>query len=68
MCIRDSYVSAWTATTEESLAQEKPAIPEPAVINVRAGINEPDNTGRNIGIGAAIGAIGVAAVSLLTRD
>lgn len=62
------YVSAWTATTKESLAQEEPAVPEPAVINVRAGINEPDNTGRNIGIGAAIGAIGVAAVSLLTRD
>ena len=62
------YVSAWTATTEESLEQEEPAIPEPAVINIRAGINEKDNTGRNIGIGAAIGAIGVAAVSLLTRD
>ena len=62
------YVSAWTATTKESLAQEEPVIPEPAVINIRAGINEKDNTGRNIGIGAAIGAIGVAAVSLLTRD
>ena len=62
------YVSAWTATTEESLAQEEPVIPEPAVINIRAGINEKDNTGRNLGIGAAIGAIGVAAVSLLTRD
>ena len=62
------YVSAWTATTKESLAQEEPVIPEPAVINIRAGINEKDNTGRNLGIGAAIGAIGVAAVSLLTRD
>lgn len=62
------YVSAWTATTKESLAQEEPAVPEPAVINIRAGINEKDNTGRNFGIGAVVGAIGVAAVSLLTRD
>ncbi len=62
------YVSAWTATTEESLALEEPAVPEPAVINIRAGVNDKDNTGRDIGIGAALGAIGVAAVSLLTRD
>lgn len=62
------YVSAWTATTKESLAQEEPAVPEPAVINIRAGVNEQDNTGRTLGIGAALGAIGVAAVSLLTRN
>ena len=61
------YVSAWTATTEESLELEEPEIPEPAVINIRATAAEPDNTGRNIGIGAAIGAAGVAALSLLTR-
>nr|VDG62450.1 Inner membrane protein yhjD [Streptococcus thermophilus] len=61
------YVSAWTATYKESLKLEEPSIPEPAVINIRAGVNEEDTTGRNIGIGAAIGAIGVAAVSLLTR-
>ena len=61
------YVSAWTATTEESLAQEEPAVPEPAVINIRAGVGEPDSTGRNIGVGAAIGALSVAAISLLTR-
>ena len=61
------YVSAWTATYQESLALEEPNVPEPAVINIRAGVNDEDNTGRNIGVGAAIGAIGVAAVSLLTR-
>lgn len=61
------YVSAWTATTEESLALEEPKIPEPAVISIRAAAAQPDNTGRNIGVGAAIGAAGVAALSLLTR-
>lgn len=61
------YVSAWTATYKESLALEEPEVPEPAVINIRTGVNEEDNTGRNIGIGAAIGAVGVAAISLLTR-
>ena len=61
------YVSAWTATYKESLDREEPVVPEPAVINIRAGLNEQDNTGRKIGIGAALGAAGVAAISLLTR-
>lgn len=30
------YASAWTATTEEALAMEKPDAPPPAVINIRA--------------------------------
>ena len=66
------YVSAWTATTEESLAAAPAEIPEPAVINVRAGAAsqraaKQDNSGALLGIGAAAGAIGVGVLSLLTR-
>ena len=64
------YVAAWTATTEESLANAPAEAPEPAVINVRAAAaaNPNNNVGKAVGVGAAIGAIGVGIVSLLTRS
>ncbi|MCT2338499.1 YhjD/YihY/BrkB family envelope integrity protein [Corynebacterium sp. p3-SID1056] len=66
------YVSAWTATTEESLRLAPAELPEPAVINVRAGAARQESrntgTGKAVGVGAAIGALGVGVVSLLTRD
>lgn len=64
------YVAAWTATTEESLAQEKTEVPEPAVINVRgaAGTQTRTGSGTAIGVGAALGAVAVGVLSLLTRD
>ncbi|MCT1462946.1 YihY/virulence factor BrkB family protein [Corynebacterium sanguinis] len=64
------YVSAWTATTEESLAMQKTEVPEPAVINVRAAAATQTKPvkGTAIGVGAALGALGVGLVSLLTRD
>lgn len=65
------YVSAWTATTEESLKVAPAEVPEPAVINVRAGAARQESsasaTGKAVGVGAAIGAVGVGIVSLLTR-
>ncbi|AWB83486.1 YhjD/YihY/BrkB family envelope integrity protein [Corynebacterium liangguodongii] len=65
------YVSAWTATTEESLAAAKTEIPEPAVINVRGAAAAQQNTSSSaaaIGVGAALGVIGAGVLSLLTRD
>ncbi|AQQ14491.1 Inner membrane protein YhjD [Corynebacterium glaucum] len=65
------YVAAWTATTKESLAAQPAELPEPAVINVRAGATNPssqNNTGTAVGVGAALGAIGVGVLSLLTRN
>lgn len=67
------YVSAWTATTEESLEQQPAEVPEPAVINVRAGAvrrteDSASTTGKALGVGAALGAVGVGLVSLLSRD
>lgn len=61
------YVSAWTATTEEALALEEPAVPEPAVIRVRQEINQGPSAGATFGIGAALGAVGAGAVALLRR-
>ena len=66
------YVAAWTATTDESLALEPAEVPEPAVINVRAGAvrgrDEQNAAGKALGVGAALGAIGVGVASLLSRD
>ncbi|SDS43806.1 YhjD/YihY/BrkB family envelope integrity protein [Corynebacterium timonense] len=67
------YVSAWTATTPESLAVEPADVPEPAVINVRAaaasqGLGKQNRNGALLGVGAAVGAIGVGLISLVTRD
>ncbi|QPK83629.1 YihY/virulence factor BrkB family protein [Corynebacterium qintianiae] len=64
------YVSAWTATTEESLAAQKTEVPEPAVINVRgaAATQAKPRKSTALGVGAAVGAIGVGLLSLLSRD
>lgn len=67
------YVSAWTATTEESLELEPVEVPESAIINVRAGAYQDpaasaSASGKALGVGAAIGAIGVGIASLLTRN
>ncbi|GAB3087552.1 YhjD/YihY/BrkB family envelope integrity protein [Corynebacterium aquatimens] len=64
------YISAWTATTEESLAAAPSKTPEPAIINIREGVaansGQPD-AGKALGIGAAVGATAVAVISLLAR-
>lgn len=63
------YVSAWAATTEESLRQAQAPAPEPAVIRVRQEINHgPDRlTGTALGVGAALGAAGAGIIALLRR-
>lgn len=61
------YLSAWTATTEESMELVKPNVPEPAVIRVRNEIKEQPSTGLSIGVGAAIGAVATGAIALLRR-
>ncbi|WKD56966.1 Inner membrane protein YhjD [Corynebacterium capitovis DSM 44611] len=67
------YVSAWTATTTESLKAAPADVPEPAVINVRAGVaaqarRAHSDNGRALGIGAVAGLIGAGVLSLLARD
>ena len=43
------YATAWTATTEEALADEKLDAPVPAVINVRAEAANPTGLNRLLG-------------------
>ena len=59
------YCSAWTATTKESLEQEIPDVPEPAIIRVRNEIKQGPSTGATLGAGAAIGAVGASVIALL---
>ncbi len=61
------YVSAWAATTEESMQQVDVPVPEPAVIRVRSEVNQGPNTGAMLGVGAALGALGAGALALLRR-
>lgn len=62
------YVSAWAATTEESLlVTEESIVPAPAIIRVRNEVKQGPSTGAALGVGAAIGAAGAAAVALLRR-
>ena len=61
------YISAWTATTAESLKFAHPPVPEPAVIRVRNEVKEGAPAGATFGIGAALGAAAVGAWSLLRR-
>ncbi|KHO29972.1 YhjD/YihY/BrkB family envelope integrity protein [Corynebacterium minutissimum] len=61
------YVSAWTATTEESLELLEPPVPAQAVIRVRNEIKKGPNTGVTLGAGAALGAVAASAVALLRR-
>lgn len=63
------YVSAWAATTKESLEQVQTPVPEPAVIRVRNDV-APENfsTKTSAGLGAALGAAVTALVAwLLSR-
>ncbi|MDK6260692.1 YhjD/YihY/BrkB family envelope integrity protein [Corynebacterium frankenforstense] len=62
------YVSAWAATTEESLHLVKLPAPEPAVIRVRNEVRpETVSTPAAVGVGAAVGAAVTALATLLRR-
>lgn len=61
------YVSAWAATTRESLEEAEVPVPEPAVIRVRNEIQDQPNTGAAVGVGTALGVIGAGALALLRR-
>lgn len=61
------YVSAWAATSEESLKLAQVPVPEPAIIRVRQEINQGPGTGTSLGVGAALGAAGAGLIALLTR-
>ena len=61
------YVSAWTATTEESLELMVPPVPDQAVIRVRNEIRRGPNPGVTLGAGAALGAAAAGAWALLRR-
>ncbi|QGU03863.1 YhjD/YihY/BrkB family envelope integrity protein [Corynebacterium comes] len=61
------YISAWAASTEESMRLAQMPAPEPAVIRVREEINRGPGAGTAIGVGAALGAVGAGAIALLRR-
>ncbi|AKK10482.1 YhjD/YihY/BrkB family envelope integrity protein [Corynebacterium uterequi] len=59
------YLSAWAATTEESLAATPTPAPEPAVIRVRNEVSTGADPKALLGIGAAVGA---GVIALLSRN
>ncbi|QPK78734.1 YihY family inner membrane protein [Corynebacterium lizhenjunii] len=62
------YVSAWTATTEESLLHvEDVDVPAPAIIRVRNEVKTGPSPALTLGAGAAIGAAGAGIAALLRR-
>ena len=61
------YVSAWAATTEESMQMAHMPAPEPAVIRVRQEVRQGAGSGAVAGLGAAALALGAGAVALLRR-
>lgn len=61
------YVSAWAATTEESMQMAQMPAPVPAVIRVREEVNRGPGAGVAVGVGAALGAVGAGALALLRR-
>lgn len=61
------YISAWAATTEESLQMAQMPAPAPAVIRVRQEVNRGPGAGVAVGVGAALGALGAGALALLRR-
>ncbi|GAB2500712.1 Inner membrane protein YhjD [Corynebacterium atrinae] len=61
------YISAWAATSEESLKLAQVPAPEPAIIRVRQEINHGPGTGTSFGVGAALGAVGAGLIAILTR-
>lgn len=61
------YVSAWMATTHESLELLEPPVPDQAVIRVRTEVKQGPNAGVALGAGAALGAAAAGAWALLRR-
>lgn len=62
------YVSAWAATTEESLALAVQPVPEPAVVRVRTQIRpEGVTTSTAAGLGIAAGIVGSGLLRYLRR-
>jgi len=61
------YVSAWAATTEESMQLAQMPAPEPAVIRVRQEIRRGPGAGTAAGLGAAAAAVGAGVIALLRR-
>ena len=62
------YLSAWAATTRESLDATPTPAPQPAVIKVRNEVATQPGTGAMVGAGAALGAAGAGLIALLTRN
>lgn len=60
------YLSAWAATTEESMAVTPMATPDPAVIHVRNEVKEGAGSGALVGLGAAIGVAGAGLAAWLS--
>lgn len=60
------YLSAWAATTEESLAVTPSPAPDPAIIHVRNEVKENAGSGALVGLGAAIGVAGAALAAWAT--
>lgn len=61
------YISAWAATTEESMQLAQMPAPVPAVIRVRQEIDRGPGAGTALGVGAALGAVGAGVIALLRR-
>ncbi|PFG27136.1 multiple transmembrane domain containing protein [Corynebacterium renale] len=62
------YVSAWAATTEESMEAAEVPAPAPAVIRVRSEVDQPTvKTGTAIGVGATLGVVGATLAGLFRR-
>lgn len=57
------YLSAWAATTDESLRIEKTEVPAPAVIHVRNEVKTGVDQRALVGVGAGIGAAAAGAVA-----
>lgn len=61
------YLSAWAATTRESLDATPTPAPDQAVIKVRNEVSEGPGAGVLLGVGAALGAAGAGVAALLSR-
>ena len=63
------YVSAWTATTNESMELSEPVpAPGPAIIRVRNEVKKGPNSGAMLGAGAALGAASAAIIALARKQ
>ncbi|GAB3942102.1 YhjD/YihY/BrkB family envelope integrity protein [Corynebacterium tapiri] len=59
------YLSAFAATTRESLEATPTQAPDPAVIHVRNSVRTAPRTSTTLGVGAALGAVATAVITLL---